>query len=55
MRMLDRVFGNLYVTHPAEPTRRGALRWFCQCACGRLVIISESALLRGQSSCGCDQ
>lgn len=49
-RMVGRRFFNLTVLAFAGQNDSGALRWRCQCECGR-VHIKTSAVLNGQTQC----
>lgn len=47
-------FGRLKVISPANPSKCGKSRFFCQCSCGNLIIVEGCNLVSGATqSCGC--
>jgi hypothetical protein len=51
--LTGRTFGLLEVVARAPNSRAGRTRWNCVCACGYQLIVQDSALVRDQISCGC--
>jgi hypothetical protein len=48
------VFGQLKVLHEAKKNHSGAIRWCCQCSCGKKTTAATMHLRRGHTkSCGC--
>ena len=52
-------FGKLLVVKRDEdyisPKGHHSVKWFCECDCGNTTSITNSAIRKGQRSCGCDK
>lgn len=46
--MTGRVYGQLTVTGPADPTPAGKPRWWCRCTCGNDYPASSHRLIQGR-------
>jgi hypothetical protein len=54
INLVGMTFGYLTVTSRGETDRSGSTRWWCQCVCGKSVLVRGRALqIRKQISCGC--
>lgn len=58
-KAIDRVgekHGRLTVVSFEDRDEKGALRWNCQCDCGKMTVVKSSHLCaRGIKSCGCQR
>lgn len=51
--LLGQVFGKLKVIDQA-PSAKGRRQWYCECECGKVVVVSTKDLRSGKTqSCGC--
>lgn len=48
-------FGRLVTLHPTlKRDKKGSVKWKCRCDCGKILLVTEDALVRGNTtSCGC--
>lgn len=47
-------FGRLVAIRPAHRDKHGKWHWLCHCDCGKEVVVSSNAIIKGNTkSCGC--